>query len=85
MRGDCSFAVFEQGSFEIPDEVLAVAGEYKAPVASLQRGTLRLAADDEALTIDIDLPDPSETKPPAGCWKRLQRSASTRAHTLTLA
>ena len=71
--GDCSFAVFEQGSFEIPDEVLAVAGEYKAPVASLQRGTLKLAADDEALTIEIDLPDPSENE----ATRRLLEAAAT--------
>ena len=71
--GDCSFAVFEQGSFEIPDEVLAVAGEYKAPVASLQRGTLRLAADDEALTIEIDLPDPSENE----ATRRLLEASAT--------
>ena len=71
--GDCSFAVFEQGSFEIPDEVLAVAGEYKAPVASLQRGTLKLAADDEALTIEIDLSDPSENE----ATRRLLEAAAT--------
>ena len=71
--GDCSHAIFEPGSFEIPDEVLAVAGEYKAPVASLQRGTLRLAADDEALTIDIDLPDPSENE----ATRRLLEAAAT--------
>ena len=70
----CSFAVFEQGSFdEIPDEVLAVAGEYRQPLASLQRGTLKLAADDEALTIDIDLPDPSENE----ATRRLLEAAAT--------
>ena len=72
--GDCSHAIFEPGSFEIPDEVLAVAGEYKAPVASsLQRGTLRLAADDEALTIDIDLPDPAGNE----ATRRLLEAAAT--------
>ena len=71
--GDCSHAIFEPGSFEIPDEVLAVAGEYKAPVASLQRGTLKLAADDEALTIEIDLPDPSENE----ATRRLLEAAAT--------
>ena len=72
--GTCNYAVFEQGSFdEIPDEVLAVAGEYKAPVASLQRGTLRLTPADEALAVEIDLPDPSENE----ATRRLLEAAAT--------
>ena len=55
---NCSFAVFEPGSLaDLADEVLAVAGEYSAPLASRSRGTLRLDPDDAGLAIALDLPD----------------------------
>ena len=58
---DCSRAVFEPGSFDdLPDEVLAVAGEYKAPLASMRRGSLRLTTDEAGMVIAVDLPDPDE-------------------------
>ena len=58
----CDQAVFEPGSFaDLPDEVIAVANEYKAPLASLRRGGLRLEADDDGLSVDVTLPDPDES------------------------
>ena len=59
---DCDSVSFDRGAFDEsladPDrEVLAVAGNYDAPVASRRRGSLRLTVRDDALRVELLLPD----------------------------
>ena len=61
----CTRAQFEPGAFDdaIADterDILAVAGEYRAPLASMRKGSLRLTTDDAGMLIDVDLPDPDD-------------------------
>ena len=59
---DCDSVSFDVGAFDesLADpnrEILAVAGNYDAPVASRRRGTLRLTVRDDALRVELLLPD----------------------------
>ena len=59
---DCEAVVFDQGAFDAsladPDrEVLAVAGNYDAPVASRRRGSLRIDSTDSGVKVEVDLTD----------------------------
>ena len=58
---DCDAAYFEVGSFEdVPGrerDILGIAGEYSAAIASRDRGGLRLrVGDDGALAFEVDVP-----------------------------
>ena len=49
-----AFASAQRG--ELGPDVLAVAGNYRRPLASARRGTLRAADGDDGLDVEIDLP-----------------------------
>ncbi len=51
----CSAVEFE--SFDMGDEVLAVSSTFSKPIASLRKGSLTLNDTDDALRIEIALPD----------------------------
>ncbi len=59
---DCDSVSFDVGAFDEsladPDrEILAVAGNYDAPLASRRRGSLKLTVWDDALRVELLLPD----------------------------
>ena len=58
---DCTHAIFEPGSLELPErdtgDVLAVFGEFSRPLASRNRGTLSLVAGDSEMAVEISLSD----------------------------
>lgn len=63
-RGECSKVKFGPKAFDkvLRDskrEVLAVRGEYRDVLASRRRGTLSLDDGDDALAVNMDLPDTS--------------------------
>ena len=59
---DCEAVIFDRGAFDaaLEDpgrEVLGVAGNYDAPVASRRRGSLRIEQTDTGVKVEIDLTD----------------------------
>ena len=59
---DCNAVSFDAGAFTDtladPDrEILAVHGDYDAPLASRRRGTLRIEQTADGVSIELDLPD----------------------------
>lgn len=53
----CTYAEFERGSFELPEEVLAVHGSYRHPLGSRKRGSLVIEAGPDALEMELALQD----------------------------
>ena len=61
-RGSCSKVNFGKDAFKgaLSDrnkQVLAIKGEYKDTLGARSRNTLRMVDEDDALTVEIDLPD----------------------------
>ena len=58
VTGNCDAVLFEDNSFEVPDEALAVLNTFAQPLGALSKGSLRLLADDDGLQVTLDLADP---------------------------
>lgn len=58
--GNCGTVRFAKGAFDDAaddDRMIAVAKDYAAPLASARKRSLRLRRTDDALEVEIDLPD----------------------------
>ena len=58
-KGMTSTIEFEEGSLELPDDLVAIWKNFAAPLASTRKGTLRIGSDAEGLTIELDIPSTS--------------------------
>ena len=58
-KGMTSTIEFEEGSFELPDDLVAIWKNFAAPLASTRKGTLRIRSGAEGLTIELDIPSTS--------------------------
>ena len=49
---------FEEGSLELPDDLVAIWKNFAAPLASTRKGTLRIGSGcGQALSIELDIPE----------------------------
>ena len=58
-KGMTSTIEFEEGSLEIPDDLVAIWKNFAAPLASTRKGTLRIGSGAEGLSIELDIPSTS--------------------------
>ena len=55
-KGMTSTIEFEEGSLELPDDLVAIWKNFAAPLASTRKGTLRIGSDATGLNIELDIP-----------------------------
>ena len=58
-KGLTSTIEFEEGSLELPDDLVAIWKNFASPLASTRKGTLRIGQSAEGLTIELDIPSTS--------------------------
>ena len=58
-KGMTSTIEFEEGSLELPDDLVAIWKNFAAPLASTRKGTLRIGSGAEGLSIELDIPSTS--------------------------
>ena len=58
-KGMTSTIEFEEGSLEIPDDLVAIWKNFAAPLASTRKGTLRIGPGARGLSIELDIPSTS--------------------------
>ena len=58
-KGMTSTIEFEEGSFELPDDLVAIWKNFAAPLASTRKGTLRIGQGRGGLSIELDIPSTS--------------------------
>ena len=58
-KGMTSTIEFEEGSLEIPDDLVAIWKSFAAPLASTRKGTLRIGSGAAGLSIELDIPSTS--------------------------
>ncbi len=58
-KGMTSTIEFEEGSIELPDDLVAIWKNFAAPLASTRKGTLRIRSGAEGLSIELDIPSTS--------------------------
>ena len=58
-KGMTSTIEFEEGSLEIPDDLVAIWKNFAAPLASTRKGTLRIGQGRGGLSIELDIPSTS--------------------------
>ena len=58
-KGMTSTIEFEEGSLEIPDDLVAIWKNFAAPLASTRKGTLRIGSGATGLSIELDIPSTS--------------------------
>ena len=58
-KGMTSTIEFEEGSLEIPDDLVAIWKNFAAPLASSRKGTLRIGSGAAGLSIELDIPSTS--------------------------
>ena len=58
-KGMTSTIEFEEGSLEIPDDLVAIWKNFAAPLASTRKGTLRIGQGRGGLDIELDIPSTS--------------------------
>ena len=58
-KGMTSTVEFEEGSLELPDDLVAIWKNFAAPLASTRKGTLRIGSDAAGLSIELDIPSTS--------------------------
>ena len=56
MAGEEMAKVFDRAFAELERDVLVVAGDFKRPLGSVRKGTLRGKSTDDGLEIEVDLP-----------------------------
>ena len=50
---------FEEGSLELPEDLVAIWKNFAAPLASTRKGTLRIGSGAAGLSIELDIPSTS--------------------------
>ena len=55
-KGMTATVEFEEGSFELPDDLVAIWKNFAAPLASTRKGTLRIGQGRGGLDIELDIP-----------------------------
>ena len=55
-KGMTSTIEFEEGSLELPDDLVAIWKNFAAPLASTRKGTLRIGQGRGGLSIELDIP-----------------------------
>ena len=55
-KGMTATVEFEEGSFELPDDLVAIWKNFAAPLASTRKGTLRIGQGRGGLSIELDIP-----------------------------
>ena len=58
-KGMTATVEFEEGSFELPDDLVAIWKSFGAPLASTRKGTLRIGSGVRGLSIELDIPSTS--------------------------
>ena len=58
-KGMTATIEFEEGSLEIPDDLVAIWKNFAAPLASSRKGTLRIGSGARGLSIELDIPSTS--------------------------
>ena len=58
-KGMTSTIEFEEGSLELPDDLVAIWKNFAAPLASSRKGTLRVGSGPAGLSIELDIPSTS--------------------------
>ena len=58
-KGMTATIEFEEGSLEIPDDLVAIWKSFAAPLASTRKGTLRIEQGRGGLDIELDIPSTS--------------------------
>ena len=58
-KGMTATVEFEEGSFELPDDLVAIWKSFGAPLASTRKGTLRIGSGAAGLSIELDIPSTS--------------------------
>ena len=58
-KGMTATVEFEEGSFELPDDLVAIWKSFGAPLASTRKGTLRIRSGAAGLSIELDIPSTS--------------------------
>ena len=55
-KGMTATVEFEEGSLELPDDLVAIWKNFAAPLASSRKGTLRIGPGAGGLSIELDIP-----------------------------
>ena len=58
-KGMTATVEFEEGSLELPDDLVAIWKNFAAPLASSRKGTLRIGPGASGLSIELDIPSTS--------------------------